>query len=325
MSTRPRVLASAFVQRVTFFGGKGGVGKTTCAAAAATRAALEGASVLVVSTDPAHSLGDALDVELGAAPTVIDLETKRARRGALSAVQLDADRALVRWLRAREGAFKTIAERGTYLDDDDVDRLFALSLPGVDELVGLLELSRLADTSAYDHVVVDTAPTGHTLRLLEMPATLARFAEVLDDMHAKHRFLASSLGGRWRPDSADEVIAGVEDDAKKLRALLVDATRCSFTWVTLPEKLPIDESEHGVAAIEGLGVAVPTIVVNRVWPAPQRACALCTPRVRDERACIERVVETFGASRRLLSIPASLAEPRGTAALADLAATVRLL
>lgn len=304
------------MRRVTFFGGKGGVGKTTCAAAAACRAAREGSSVLVVSTDPAHSLGDALDVALGPAP-------KKVAPG-LHAVQLDADRALTRWLLAREDAFKTIAERGTYLDDDDVDRLFALSLPGVDELVGLLELTRLADGGDYDHVVVDTAPTGHTLRLLEMPDTLRRLAQVLDDMHAKHRFLASSLGGRWRPDSADEVIAGVDTDAKALRDLLTDRERCSFTWVTLPEALPIDESEHGIRAIETIGVHVPTLVVNRVWPAPDRSCALCSPRVREESVCLDRIARSFSEKRRL-AIPAVIVEPRGPRALADLAGEVRTL
>ncbi|MBS2014918.1 MAG: ArsA family ATPase [Deltaproteobacteria bacterium] len=304
------------MQRVTFFGGKGGVGKTTCAAAAACRAAAEGASVLVVSTDPAHSLGDALDARLGPRPTRV--------ASSLHAVQLDADRALARWLRAREGAFKTIAERGTYLDDEDVDRLFALSLPGVDELVGLLELTRLAGSGPYDEVVVDTAPTGHTLRLLEMPETLRRFARVLDDMHAKHRFLASSLAGRWRPDSADAVIAGIEEDADALRALLTDRDRCTFTWVTLPEALPIDESEHGVRAVERLGVVVPTVVVNRLWPAPDRPCALCSPRVREESACVERIARVFGGKRRL-AVPASIVEPRGPRALAALATTVRPL
>jgi arsenite-transporting ATPase len=303
--------------RVTFFGGKGGVGKTTCAAAAATRAALEGGRVLVVSTDPAHSLGDALDAKLGASAARVP-----TRRGELYAAQLDADRALARWLRDREDAFKTIAERGTYLDGEDVDRLFSLSLPGVDELVGLLELARLSRGRDYDHVVVDTAPTGHTLRLLEMPGTLGRFAEVLDDMHAKHRFLASSLGPGWRGDFADEAIAGVERDAAELRATLVDPERSSFTWVTLPETLSIAESEDGIRAIEALGVSVPRVVVNRVWPRPDRPCPLCTPRARHEAECLARTAEIFG-TRQLLNVPAALEEPRGVDALARLASTVR--
>lgn len=297
----------------TFFGGKGGVGKTTCAAAAAVRAAEEGERVLVVSTDPAHSLGDALGVKLG--PDAKKIE------GDLFAAQLDADRALGRWVDERENAFRTIAERGTYLDDEDVERLLSLSLPGVDELVGLVELRRLAQVRDYDRVVVDTAPTGHTLRLLEMPETLRRFAEVLDDMHAKHRFLASSLGGRWRPDFADEVIGDVERDATDLRALLTDATHASFTWITLLEPLPLDETEDGIRAITSLGVRVDTIVANRVWPSPDRPCHLCTPRFAAESACRARLASTFPWAR-VLEVPAALEEPRGLAALSRLSMSV---
>src|SRR5437773_379433 len=106
------------------------------------------------------------------------------RAGRLEAVELDADRALARWLRVRRPTLRTIAERGTYLDDEDLERLLRLSFPGVDELMALVELARLATRGAWDLVVVDTAPTGHTLRLLAMPETLQRIAGVLDDLHA---------------------------------------------------------------------------------------------------------------------------------------------
>jgi arsenite/tail-anchored protein-transporting ATPase len=311
---RPVTTDSAVSTSFTFFGGKGGVGKTTCAAAAAVRAANEGERVLVVSTDPAHSLGDALDVKLGP-------DAKSVSEG-LWAAQLDADRALGRWVDERENAFRTIAERGTYLDDEDVERLLSLSLPGVDELVGLVELRRLARVREYDRVVVDTAPTGHTLRLLEMPETLRRFAEVLDDMHAKHRFLATSLGGRWRPDFADEVIGEVERDAGELRAMLTDAKRASFTWITLLEPLPLDETDDGVRAIDALGVSVDTIVANRTWPAPDCRCRLCTPRFETESKCRVRLARMF-RGKRLLEVPAAIVEPRRLDGLLELAFAVR--
>ncbi|MGZ6144111.1 MAG: ArsA family ATPase, partial [Myxococcales bacterium] len=111
--------------RYRFFAGKGGVGKTTLAAATGL-ALSRRARTLVVSTDPAHSLGDALSLRLSASP--------RPVRGRLFAAEMDADRALSRWLGARERAFREIASRGTYLDDEDIDSLFRLSLPGVDEL-----------------------------------------------------------------------------------------------------------------------------------------------------------------------------------------------
>ena len=107
-----------------FIGGKGGVGKTTTAAALALAAAGAGRRTLVVSTDPAHSLGDALGRRLGARVTRIP-----GAGAALDALELDAERALARWLRARRGPLRLIAERGTYLDERDVDRFLDLALP----------------------------------------------------------------------------------------------------------------------------------------------------------------------------------------------------
>ncbi len=195
----------------SFFGGKGGVGKTTCAAAAAVALAARGRRVLAVSTDPAHSLGDALGDRLSAQP-------RRVSRG-LFAAELDADRALQRWFRERERSFRVLASRGTYLDDEDVDQLLSQSLPGVDELIGLVELARLAGAGEYDEVVVDTAPTGHTLRLLAMPETLARLGRILGDLQQKHRWISQSLRGRYVPDASDAMIEGVERQAEELRVV----------------------------------------------------------------------------------------------------------
>src|ERR1022692_17912 len=166
-------------QQYVFFGGKGGVGKTTCATAAAFRWGEAGHHVLIVSTDPAHSLGDALAIRLSSKPTRVAV-----KHGSLHAVELDADDALIRWMKQRKQGLETIAEHGTYLDADDIEQLLRLSLPGVDELVGLVELRRIARAGNYDQIVVDTAPTGHTLRLLAMPETLRRIASVFDDMQA---------------------------------------------------------------------------------------------------------------------------------------------
>src|SRR5947208_3426623 len=294
--------------RFRFFGGKGGVGKTTTAAAAALAAAERGRRVLLVSTDPAHSLGDALDRRLSARPSRI-----ATRRGALAAVELDADRALERWLAARRRPLRTIAARGTYLDEDDVDRLLALSLPGVDELIGLIELHRLATATPRDQVVVDTAPTGHTLRLLAMPDTLARIAGVLADMLAKHQFLGESLAGSHRRDAADALVTEIEGEARALHALLRDPARCRFTWVLLPEPLVLEETRDGVRALEDAGITVDEIVVNRVTPARGR-CKLCAARAVVEHDVIGQLSGLF-PGRRLVLLPALDREPRGTAPL----------
>jgi arsenite-transporting ATPase len=295
--------------RYHFFGGKGGVGKTTLAAAAALSRAEQGRRCLVVSTDPAHSLGDALGCRLGRTPRRVP-----TLRGLLHAVELDADAALARWLGPRRGQLATIAERGTYLDRDEVERFLGLSLPGVDELVGLLELRRLGERDAYDGVVVDTAPTGHTLRLLQMPASLQRLAGLLDAMHAKHRFLASHLGGGHRADAADALIREIEGEARALAELLRDPARTGFSWVLLPERPALEESADGLAELRSAGIVVREVVVNRLTPPPLGRCELCLGRRRHEGDVLQR------ARRRLsgpafVFVPALDEEPRGLAAL----------
>ncbi len=297
-----------------FFGGKGGVGKTTSAAAAALAAAERGQRVLLISTDPAHSLADAVDTKLSSRPRRLG-----ARRGTLMAVELDADRALERWIAARRRPLRTVADRGTYLDEEDVDRLLALSLPGVDELIGLVELHRLARGRPYDEIVVDTAPTGHTLRLLAMPETLARIAGVLGDMLAKHRFLGESLAGAHRSDAADALVAEIEGEARDLHALLRDRARTSFTWVLLPEPVALAETLDAVRALDGAGIAVDEILVNRLTRT-SAACALCAGRAADETRVVDRVRRAF-PGRRVRLVGMAEIEPRGLAALRRLAAS----
>jgi arsenite/tail-anchored protein-transporting ATPase len=314
---RPAAGASANAPAFHFFAGKGGVGKTTCAAATALALAEGGGLVLVVSTDPAHSLSDAFGRRLGAAPRRLV-----TRRGALWALELDADRALARWLAQRRSTLRRIAERGTYLDDEDLGRLLRLSFPGVDELMGLVELARVARQGHYERVVVDTAPTGHALRLLAMPETLRRIAAVLNDMYAKHRFLAESLGRGYRADAADLLIDELETDGRALTMLLRSPERCRFSWVLLPEALALAEAQDGVASLAASNIGVSDIVVNRVTPPSGSPCALCDGRRRAERRVLADIHRAF-ASLPIRAIPALTEEPHGVAGLRAVGAQLR--
>ncbi|HEX6464137.1 MAG TPA: ArsA family ATPase, partial [Vicinamibacterales bacterium] len=184
-----------------FFGGKGGVGKTTCAAVAA---AVSPVRTLLVTTDPASSLDDVFGVAIDTPPTRIPGAPR------LRAARIDGPRAFARWLEPRRSTLAAIGVRGTYLDDEDIARLLKLSLPGIDEIVGLLEVVRLARAAdGYERVIVDTAPTGHTLRLLSAPVLLSRVAAVLDVLQSHHRAVVAALRGSYRADASDALIEEV--------------------------------------------------------------------------------------------------------------------
>ena len=289
--------------RFHFIGGKGGVGKTTCAASFALLAAARPQHVLVASTDPAPSLGDAFRRTLGAAPTRVAAH--------LDAVEIDAGLVLQRWIAARRASLQEIAVQGTWLDREDVDRLLSLSLPGIDEVAALLEISRLARAGRYDLIVVDTAPTGHTLRMLAMPETLFGIARVFDAMREKHRVMVEALRGTFQPSAEDALIDELADNARSLAGLLRDRQRTRVSWVTLPEPMAIAETADALADLQDRGITVTDLVVNRLTPARRAACSHCAAR----RAFEQRALRGLPKRIPVHAVLASGEEPRGVTAL----------
>jgi arsenite-transporting ATPase len=290
--------------------GKGGVGKTTCSAIFALAAARRGRTLLV-TTDPASSLSAALNVHVGSEPVAVPGVRS------LYAANVEAARAFDRWLSPRRALLATIAVRGTYLDDEDVARLLKLSLPGIDEVVGLLEIARMARGVAgveFDTVFVDTAPTGHTLRLLASPVLLGRVAMLLDILQSHHRTVVSALRGSYVSDAADLLIAELEKEGATLSALLRDSAVCRVTWVTLPEPMALEETSDAIAALDEAGIRVSRLVVNRLTPPPSEACGWCDARRRFEARAIAPIARRF-ASCELVVLPELPREPRGVAPL----------
>jgi arsenite-transporting ATPase len=319
-------------KRILFFGGKGGVGKTTCAAAWAVAAARAGRRVLAVSTDPAHSLGDALGMRIAPGGTTIPMHRTpgakpRARSGTLRVVELDAPRAFARWLAEHRRALGDILEHGSLLDREDVEALLELSVPGVDELVGVLEIARLAGigtdavsrSPGYEDVVVDTAPTGHTWRLLDAPQAVGSVAEVLADLEREHRLIREQLARVGGPEAADLLIELLSEQAREAGELLRDRSRTTFCWVMLPESLSLSETEDALAVLEPAGLHVSTLVINRVVPRGP-ACPVCDRRRSEESRVIARVDRTIGRGRIRRLLESQDAEPRGVAALGRLGA-----
>jgi arsenite/tail-anchored protein-transporting ATPase len=270
-----------------------------------------------VSTDPAPSLGDAFARPIGPEPLPIPARSG----GLLHAVEIDAAAALGRWLDTRRDALARIVLRGTWLDEDDVSRLLRMSLPGIDELAALLEIARFASTGAYDLVVVDTAPTGHTLRMLETPDTLRALAEVFNQMQAKHRMVVETLRGHWQPDGEDDLIAELDRDGRSLAALLRDPARVRFSWVMLPEPMAAEETADAVAALAASGMSVSGIFVNRLTPPPERPCGWCDSRRKVEAQTLESSRERL-SGLTLVPLAARDVEPRGVRDLARIGAEI---
>jgi arsenite/tail-anchored protein-transporting ATPase len=256
----------------TLVGGKGGVGKTTCAAAIATAWARTGSRTLILSTDPAGALTDVLGAPLSAEPSQIDAPSR------LFAAQLDAESARGEFLASSGSILATIMDRGTYLDRDDIQGLIDAALPGIDETMALLSLADIATSGEWERVVLDTAPTGHTLRLLALPETFKAMIALLDTMQAKHRFMVKALMRRYRADEADELIAELRSKVDRLRTLLTDEERTGVVLVTRPEAVVVAETKRYAEALSSIGMTVRAVVMNVVSATSDAAAAVADVR-----------------------------------------------
>jgi arsenite-transporting ATPase len=247
--------------RIVLHTGKGGVGKTSVAAATARRAAASGARTLVLSTDPAHSLADVLGEVVRDEPTPVG--------DGLWAEQVHAQAELERnWTAVRSWLSAQLLRRGA-------DRISAEELtvpPGLDELLALLRLRRHADGDAFDVVVVDCAPTGETLRLLSLP-DVARWwldrvvpAQERGALDAARPFARAVLDVALPGDDVLHDVTAVVRGVLAMGDVLRDAERASVRLVTTPERLAVDEARRTFTYLNLYGFPVDAIVVNRVFP-----------------------------------------------------------
>lgn len=250
--------------RLLLVGGKGGVGKTTFATASAIRLAdtFPTEQFLLVSTDPAHSVADCLR------PAPTDPEPIADVPPNLQIVEFDAGQSHKRFMDEHMARFKELAQRGTFLDGDDIDGFLKLSLPGLDELMAFLQIAVWAYDGRHRTIIVDTAPTGHTLRLLQMPEFFQHWMGAIDAMMAKHRYMAQLFSRRTRtPDELEQFLAGLQETFTSAHELLTDPARCRFVPVFLAEAMSIAETDDLVRKLSELGVPHRETFCNRVIPA----------------------------------------------------------
>ena len=272
-------------RKVVLFGGKGGVGKTTLSIAAALHFSTDRKTILF-TTDPASNLEDFFSAN------------REPRTANLTIESLHAEELYSRFLEKNLANFLELGDRGTYLDKEELRRFFELSLPGVDELMAWMRIGELAEQNDDALLVVDTAPTGHTLRMLGSAQHFRQFAAALESMQAKHRQLVRQLTRRDVRDAIDAFIDDFEKTASRRRAMLTDATATAFVPVFLAETWVVEQTKRLIDEVRADGIDVPLAVLNRAahdCDAGTPAVDLGVPMVR----------------RRAFAVPYLSSMPRG--------------
>jgi arsenite-transporting ATPase len=246
--------------RVVLFTGKGGVGKTTIAAATAVRAASAGLRTLVMSTDPAHSLGDSFEVQIGSTPTLI------ADR--LWGQQIDAQERLEdNWREIQDYVIQLMNWAGT----ETIQAEELTVLPGLDEIFALVDVKTHVESGAYDAMIVDCAPTAETLRLLSLPDVMQWYIERIFPVERRIVKTVRPIVSRVTtlPIAGERVFDAVERLHRNLDAvkrILTDETTSSVRLVVNPEKMVIAEARRTYTYLGLFGYRVDAVVVNRVLP-----------------------------------------------------------
>ena len=312
--------AGSDTNAVVLYGGKGGVGKTTCAAAHALALSKRDpdATALVVSTDPAHSLGDVFERDLGGDPEAVT--------DSLFAVEVDAEVAQEAYRSVVSSLAAEFRDAGLRLAEEDLERLFEAGLiPGGDEVAALEYIARYADAE-YDHVVFDTAPTGHTLRLLDLPAVLTETFGVAGEVRQRVRRTARAArsavfgpAAYWgsRDDADGDAIASLRDRIDAVDELLRDPTRTRFRAVLTPERMALAETERLVARLDDAGVRADSLVVNRLFENDGECpCDRCRRDAERHDRRLAEIRESF--DRPIRTVPELDAEAQGIDALAQI-------
>jgi arsenite-transporting ATPase len=317
--------------RLILVGGKGGVGKTTVSSAMALYLARKHAGnkrIFVISTDPAHSLADSLGMTIGDTLTPVDWKLgtddsplERRADGEeptnLFALELNAGRLLAAFKEKHRHVLTTLADRGTYFDQADIADFFDLSLPGMDEVMAIMEVASILKSDACDLLILDTAPTGHTLRMLSLPAQMKKWVELLDLMQQKHRFMKTRATRKtYVKDECDVFLDALSADMDRVSRLLSDSAITRFIPVTIPEQMSIEETHRLVVALEEMNIPVKSMVVNRT--AAYRDCPICAIQYADQQPSLARIDTLFSSCSRIY-LPLFPSEIQGLGSLFSIA------
>jgi arsenite-transporting ATPase len=297
--------------RIILYLGKGGVGKTTTSAATAVRSAEAGKRTLVVSTDLAHSLADCLQIPLTSQPTELAPNLWAQEVNVLDEMRRG-------WGKMQASMTKTLRKQG-------INEVMAEELalvPGMDEIVSLINIYRNAREGNFDVVVIDAAPTGETVRLLSMPDTFQWYASRIKNLQGPTLTLARPLLKAVLPttDIMDSLQA-LSERVKTLRAVLSDADSTSYRLVVNPERMVIKEALRAETYLALFGYPIDGVVCNRVLPASNYQDTFMQEIYASQEKQRKQIKQTF-SPLPIWEAPYRSREILGIAQLSELAHTI---
>jgi arsenite-transporting ATPase len=236
--------------------------------------------ILLFSTDPAHSIGDSFNVKIGDTPTRIT--------NTLDAVEIDADQLMGEFKGTNQGAIRELLIKTTHLNEKEADHAMDLTIPGIDEFMSLVKLSEFIDNNTYRTICVDTAPTGHTLRLLGAPNVVNSWLMFFSGLHNKYKVIMKLMGAKT--GDIDIFIKNLSASIYRAHTLIRDKDKTEFVIVTIPDLMAIEETKRLVISLYSAGVKVNNMVINNIQS--NLDCAFCRARRNHQNRYIH-IVDTM--------------------------------
>ena len=304
--------------RLIIFGGKGGTGKTTSSSSVAIYLARRypHKRFVVVSSDPAHSLADSFNCQVN------DTITPVEGMDNLWAIEMNPLVMLGKFRKKNEVILHNLSRMNLTTDQVDIQDFLSFKLPGMEEMMILLEMGNLLKFGIfrafkYDVVVWDTAPTGHTIRLLAFPAKVLKWIEVFETSSKRHKAIAGgfasagffSVPGRMaHKGNVIDFMENLRKDVKRILTFLENSEECEFVPVTIPTEMAIAETERLLQALKNEGISVRNVIVNRVEEVEE--CAFCSSRAKGQEEYLAEIKKRL-RPQNLIRVPVLAAEVRG--------------
>lgn len=264
---------------------------------------------MLISTDPAHSVSDCLEQKIGFKVVKVEGTTN------LSAIEVVADEALSDFKTAHQKELKKLLETSTNLDNEDIDNMLTLTMPGIDEVMSFITIIDFIEEGEYDKYVVDTAPTGHALRLISSPRLLDEWIKVAARMRWKYRYMVTSFSGTYHQDEVDTFLLNLKKTVKRIENILKNNTKCEFIPVCIPEAMAIMETRRLLADLSTSGIVARQIIVNNVMVS--EGCDFCIARRASQATYLKQISELFSDLNRV-EVPTFAEEVKGLEALDQL-------